>query len=464
MRTALLNWLVAKKTRGEFFLRIEDTDRARSTFAAESRILSGLAWIGITPDGPTWRQSRRLEVYRERVAELVQRGLAYPCFCSEDDLAAGREADAAAGRPPRYSGACRAVTPAEAQRRMQAGEEHTIRMAVPEDRGTITFHDLVKGPMEVDTSAFGDFVLQRSSGWPSYTLAVVVDDLAMRINLVLRGEDHLTNTARQILLYEAFEAAPPAFAHHGLLLDTDRKKLSKRGGAPSVHELEIKRILPHAVAHYLAALGGAVETTRPFLRFSEMTYAFDPDRMGGGGAVFDVAELANLNTEYLHKLPAADILRSIKPFPDLGPAWETLAWEERMRLLSVVQENLSTFGDLRMHLPPLIEEDLCYAGEALAQMMTPEAHALYMALGEALEEGLFAERAGSEGVAELKKRINAAGKKVGAKGKGLWHPLRLALTGKHTGPDMDRLLANIPYGWIRSRIATAEKIAKSSLC
>jgi glutamyl-tRNA synthetase/nondiscriminating glutamyl-tRNA synthetase len=221
-RTAVLNCLLARQSGGKFLLRLEDTDQERSTFAAEAGILWSLAWLGLTPDEPVRHQSLRLPLYRQAVDILLGRGLAYPCFCSESELEHEREQAAARNLPPRYSGRCADLSADERTDRLARGESHVIRFRGSCDTD-IRFTDLIKGEITVPGTAFGDFVLLRSNGWPSYNLAVVVDDMDMGVNLVLRGEDHLTNTARQILLYRAFERTAPAFAHHGLLVDPDGK-------------------------------------------------------------------------------------------------------------------------------------------------------------------------------------------------------------------------------------------------
>ena len=261
-RTALFNWLLARGHDGTFILRIEDTDAERSTKESEESILEDLRWLGLDwdegpdvggPCGP-YRQSERLHLYTSYANELLAGGHAYYCFCSPQKLEADRRAMLDEGRPPRYAGTCRPLSPEEARRRIDAGERAVVRFRVPE-HVDVTFQDLVRGEVTFNTDVIGDPVLVRSDGRPAYNFAVVVDDALMEMTHVIRGEDHISNTPRQVLLYRALGFGPPQFAHLSLVLGPDHTPLSKRHGATSVAEFRARGYLPEALTNYLALIG-----------------------------------------------------------------------------------------------------------------------------------------------------------------------------------------------------------------
>src|SRR5918993_549148 len=305
-RTALFNWLLARGQGATFILRIEDTDVERSTRESERAILEDLRWMGLDWDegvdaggdkGP-YRQSERLDLYRTHARELLARGDAYYCFCSAETLEADRQAALAAGRPPMYPGTCRAIPLTDARRRVEAGELAVIRFRVPEHR-EITFDDVVRGRVRFETDIIGDPVLVRSEGIPAYNFAVVVDDALMDITHVIRGEDHISNTPRQLLLYEAFGWSPPTFAHVSLVLGPDHSPLSKRHGATSVKEFRERGYLPEALTNYLALLGWSPGESEELLPLEEMARRFDLEDVGHSAGVFDVEKLAWMNRHYM---------------------------------------------------------------------------------------------------------------------------------------------------------------------
>ncbi len=261
-RTALFNWLLARNRGGTLILRIEDTDRERSTHQSELSILEDLRWLGLDWDeGPDaggaagpYRQSERLDLYRTHADRLLASGHAYRCFCSAAQLDSDRQTALAGGQPPRYIGRCRGLPPETVRARLEAREPAVVRFRVPEHRD-VTFADIVRGPVTVNTAVIGDPVLLRSDGHPAYNFAVVVDDGLMGVTMVVRGEDHIPNTPRQALLYEAFGWTPPQFAHLSLVLGPDHAPLSKRHGATSVIEFRSRGYLPEALVNYLALVG-----------------------------------------------------------------------------------------------------------------------------------------------------------------------------------------------------------------
>ncbi len=316
-RTALFNALLARGQGGAFVLRIEDTDMERSTRESERAIIEDLRWMGLDwsegvevggQHGP-YRQSERLHIYRAHAVELVALGHAYHCFCSEEQLEADRQAALKDGRPPKYAGRCRNIPRDEAHRRIENGEKAVIRFRVPENRDVV-FNDVVRGEVRFSTDVIGDPVLVRSDGVPAYNYAVVIDDAMMKVTHVIRGEDHISNTPRQILLYEAFGWKPPIFAHVSLVMGPDHSPLSKRHGATSVKEFRERGYLPEALTNYLALIGWSPGEGEELLPLEELAKRFRLEDVGHSAGVFDVEKLAWVNRHYL-KLAAPDRLATL---------------------------------------------------------------------------------------------------------------------------------------------------------
>ncbi len=320
-RTALFNWLMARGSGGAFILRIEDTDVVRSTRESEEAILQDLRWLGLQwdegpdvggPHGP-YRQSERLHLYRAYAEELLSSGRAYYCFCSEERLAAERQAAKASGQPTKYSGTCRAIPPADARSRFERGEPAAVRFRVPADR-EIVFQDQVRGPVAFHTSVIGDPVLVRSDGNPAYNFAVVVDDALMDVTHVVRGEDHISNTPRQLLVYEALGFTPPRFAHLALVMGPDHTPLSKRHGATSVAEFRGKGYLPEALVNYLALIGWSPGGDEELLPADELARRFSIEAVGHSAGVFDEEKLAWVDRHYLRIADPSHLARLAVPY------------------------------------------------------------------------------------------------------------------------------------------------------
>lgn len=456
VRTAILNQLLARQSGGKFLLRLEDTDQERSTFAAEAAILWSLSWLGLAPDEPVRHQSLRLSMYRQAVDSLLAQELAYPCFCSEAELERDRQQAAANNLPPRYSGRCTKLSPQERAERLERGETYAIRFRLPA-KAEVGFTDLIKGQVTVPAGAFGDFVLLRSNGWPSYNLAVVVDDADMGINLVLRGEDHLTNTARQILLYEALKLSAPAFAHHGLLVDTDGKKLSKRTGALSIPECMEMGLEPMAVVHYLASLSGALPTKNLYASLEEMARAFNPFALGRGNAVMNTEELKALSARVFR---AGELVTQVEALnaslPDTDP-WHKVDPEIRPQLLASLRENASNLHELRTLLPLFTDEETCFTPTALTELAA--SLPVLRALDQAMCSHDPTSRLHKEAINVV---LRQAGEQAAVKGRHLYHPVRLALTGSDCGPELTTLLTLLPAGLIRQRVQTVLSIFSHS--
>jgi len=321
----LFNWLLARGHRSEaasvFILRIEDTDVERSTRESEEAIVRDLQWLGLQWDeGPDvggsrgpYRQSERLHLYQSYAKELLSSDAAYYCFCSMQQLEAEREAAVAAGQPVHYSGTCRNLPPEEVAKRMASGEQPAIRFRVPE--GTdIVFSDLVRGEVRFQHDVIGDPVILRADGTPAYNFAVVVDDALMEVTHVIRGEDHLSNTPRQLLLYEALGFTPPQFAHLALVMGPDHSPLSKRHGATSVAEFRARGYLPEALVNYLALLGWSPGDDVELMSTDELARHFSLERVGHSPGVFDEGKLAWINRHYLKIADPARVALLSVPF------------------------------------------------------------------------------------------------------------------------------------------------------
>ncbi len=311
-RTALFNWLFARHFGGALILRIEDTDLERSTAEMVEGILRGMTWLGLDWDEGPFYQTQRMDLYRASAAKLVASGHAYYCFCTKEELERRRAAASAAGRPPRYEGTCRGISPDEAARRRAGGEPAAVRFAVPQS-GSTAFDDAVFGRVEFSNSELEDFVLLRSDGGPTYHLSVVADDVDMRITHVIRGADHISNTPKQVMLYQAMGASLPVFAHVPLILGPDKTRLSKRHGATSVMAYRDEGIVPEAFRNFLALLGWTPpQGSKEILGDSELIKLFGLEGISKSNAVFDRAKLEWFNTEYIRSYAADQLLPLIE--------------------------------------------------------------------------------------------------------------------------------------------------------
>jgi glutamyl-tRNA synthetase/nondiscriminating glutamyl-tRNA synthetase len=453
-RTALFNWLLARHEGGTFILRIEDTDVERSTKASEDAILEDLRWLGLDwsegveaggGKGP-YRQSERLDIYRRHAGELIASGGAYYCFCSPDLLEADRQAALQAGRPPMYSRRCRRVPAAEAARRVAGGEPAVIRLRVPAAR-EIVFEDLVRGRVRFDTAVIGDPVLVRSDGMPAYNFAVVVDDALMEISHVIRGEDHISNTPRQLLLYEAFGWTPPAFGHVSLVMGPDHSPLSKRHGATSVKEFRERGYLPEALANYLALLGWSPGDGEELLPIEELARRFTLDSVGRSASVFDVEKLAWVNRHYLRESPPSRLAALAVPYlRDAGwvsaPSPAARAYLERVLPLATgsvdrLEQVPSRLRFIFDYSPARALQDPALAAEVLS----PPGRAVVEAFARELAGGarLHDRDAFRAAAARVRER-------TGQKGRALFHPIRIALTGEGEGVELDLAVPAIETG------------------
>ncbi len=435
-RTAYFNWLFARQRGGAFVLRIEDTDVERSSEASESGVLDDLRWLGLEwdegpdqggPHGP-YRQSERLKHYREQAELLVARGAAYACFCTDVELEARREAARAAGRPPHYDGRCRQMSLAEREAMRKSGRPESVRFAV-ESRDWV-LSDLVRGEVRFPAGMVGDFVLLRSSGLPTYNFAAAVDDAAMKITHVIRAEEHLPNTPRQLMVYAALSETPPAFAHVPLILNRDRSKMSKRSGEAAVAVGDWRRAgyVADALLSYLALLGFHPGDDREILSRQDLLACFALDRVGKSGSVFDADKLRWVNAHYLHHASGADLMRWGAAF--LPEAARELPRERLERLLEAVRGNLATLDDLPRELEPFLARVQRVEPEAAPVLAEPRAREVCTALAGELDA--LADWSGEA----FKSAIQSVGGRLGLKGRELFQPVRVALTGRTHGPEL----------------------------
>jgi nondiscriminating glutamyl-tRNA synthetase len=452
-RTALFNWLLARGQGGTFMLRIEDTDAERSTRESEASVLRDLRWLGLEWDeGPDiggafgpYRQSERLHLYDSYSKELVSAGTAYYCFCSTAQLEAERREAVAAGRPALYPGTCRTVPREQARARMAAGERPAIRFRVPDGR-EVVFTDAVRGEVRFQTEVIGDPVIVRGDGTPAYNFAVVVDDALMEVTHVIRGEDHISNTPRQILLYEALGFAPPTFAHLSLVMGPDHAPLSKRHGATSVDEFRAKGYLPEALINYLALIGWSPGGNDELLPVDELVRRFSLDAVGHSAGVFDEEKLAWVNRHYLK---VADPVRlaelSVPYFVDAGVEMrpDSRGLEFLASAMPIASGSVDRLAQVPARLAFLFDYDATRAlvdRQALEEMQAGPARAVIAALAEELAAAPRLDRA------KFREAANRVKARTSLKGKALFHPIRVALTGRAEGPELDLAVPAIDRG------------------
>lgn len=450
-RTALYNWLFARQHQGTFVLRIEDTDRERSTELFKSNLLRDLKWLAIDwdegpekhgPYGP-YQQSQRLDIYHQYLQDLKDLELVYPCYCTEDELSEERQNLLARKMMPRYMGRCRALNPEQRTQLEAEGRKPAYRFKVR--KGEILFADHIRGPMRFDGETIGDFIVMRSNGLPAYNFAVVIDDHLMKISHVIRGEDHLSNTASQLLLYEALKFKPPEYYHHSLILGLDHAKLSKRHGAVSVGEFRNKGYLAEAVVNYLSLLGSSLGEGREICPVETIIQSFSMEKVGKSGASFDEDKLKWMNATYLHSYnieKLRKIMRSTIPENGL----EDLADEKLDQYITLIRPNIETINEVSNYLGIMSDKAFNITEEArqiLGEKKNVEMLDVFYHLLDAIPE--YSET-------WLKETLRELSKITGVKGKELYMPIRAAITGMTKGPELDELFRFMGKDAIRQRI------------
>lgn len=436
-RTAVLNWLFAKKHDGTFVLRIEDTDIERSTRESETKILEILKWLGLDWDeGPDtngefapYRQSERLDIYQKYAKKLVDSGKAFYCYCTQEELDAEREKAVKEGRDATYSGRCYHLTEEEKKAFEADGRKPTIRFRVPKDE-TVGFDDIVKGSLKFDSNVISDFVILRSEGIPTYNFAVVIDDYLMEISHVIRGDDHVSNTPKQVLLYEALDAELPAFAHIPMILGSDRTRLSKRHGATSVEQYRDMGFLPEAMINFLSLLGWSSPSGEELLSIDRLIDEIELERINKSAAIFDVEKFKWMNGQYIR---SADIDRLTElAIPYLNDAgYPTDDYEITKQVVDATRKYLDHISQITDHVEVFFGEEVKFENDEAEELASKEeSKQVYQAFLEELENY---EELDGEAFKSIMKSIK---KKTGAKGKNLWMPVRVGLTGEMHGPDL----------------------------
>lgn len=448
-RTALFSWLAARASGGRFVLRIEDTDAGRSQDALLERQLDELRWLGVTwdegpdvggPHGP-YRQSERATIYAAALARLEAAGQTYPCFCSPEELQLSRKAQLSAGRPPRYARTCLKLTPEDVRSRIAAGHSPAIRFRVPDHR-VVEFHDRIHGPQRFQSDDIGDFVIRRNDGSVSFFLGNAIDDSAMGITLVLRGDDHLANTPRQLLLLEALGMRAPEYGHLPLVLAPNGSPLSKREGASSITDLRAQGFLPAAIGNYLLRLGHAAGHDG-WLGPDQLAAHFDLSRTSHSAARFDEAQLRHWQREAVMHSTDAEIGQWLGAHLDALPAGI-----ERSAFVGVVRGNVLLPADVDQLVAIVSNDTVPVSDEAVVQIK--EAGAGFFSSAAAA----FAPHA-----ADFKGWTRAIAEATGRKGARLFMPLRSALTGATHGPELAPLVGLMGADRVGRRLKRAQAMA-----
>ncbi len=445
-RTAIFNYLFARHHGGEFIIRIEDTDLKRNIAGGEQSQLTYLKWLGVDWDesvdkvgeyGP-YRQTERLDIYNAHTAKLLENKQAYLCYCTEEELEREREEQSARGETPKYSGRCRHLTDAERERFAAEGRVPSVRFTVPAGR-TYAWNDTVKNDISFSSDDFGDFVIVKKDGIPTYNYAVAVDDHLMAISHVLRGEDHITNTPRQLMIYEAFGWTPPEFGHMTLIVNDQRKKLSKRDESiiQFIEQYDKLGFLPEALFNFITLLGWSPEGEQEIYGREELIGIFNANRLSKSPAVFDTAKLNWINQHYMKQATPEKVFELCLPHLQSAgrvsaePNEQELAWATT--LVNLFRDHLR-YGAEIVALSDLFFADVPDPDDEASAVMGESAVPSVLAAFRAQVEA-----AGEEGftVENMKALIKAVQTETGVKGKGLFMPIRIALTGQMHGPDLN---------------------------
>ena len=468
-RTALFNWLYAKKTGGKFILRVEDTDTARSTRESERSMLADLNWLGLDYDeGPEkggefgpYRQSERGAIYQTLARRLMKSGHVYKCFCTDEELEQMRAEQEAKKLPPKYMGKWKTASEEEVKAMEATGAPYTYRFRVPEGE-RIEIDDLIRGKVGWDTDTLGDFVILRSNGIPVYNFCVAVDDATMGITHVLRAEEHLPNTLRQALVYDALEFKRPIFGHMSLILAPDRSKLSKRHGATSVGQFKEQGYLQKTMVNFLALLGWNDGTEKEIYEVDELAPLFEIERINKSPAVFDTVKLNWMNGQHIKMLPESEQNEMLgAAMENSGVMSATASDEAKKMAISLVKESIELTEDVSAKVKEILEYPLQEEMKTNGQMqkvIDDDFQPIVDAIVTAYESGELQEYVKNK---EVKKFINATGKALERKGKRLFMPFRIALTGRTAGPEVGDalvLLGMLKDGDCASAVLLDERI------
>jgi glutamyl-tRNA synthetase len=463
-RTALFNWLYARHNNGTFVLRIEDTDAERSSWDMVAGIVDGLKWLGLDWDeGPDiggphapYFQSERLDRYRSMAERLVTDGRAYYCYCSPALIQQKRQAAEAAGGGWKYDRTCAALSPQRIAELEAEGASRAIRFKVPD--GKTSFDDLVRGTIEFDNANIEDFVVLRSDRHPTYHLSVVVDDIDMDMTHIVRGDDHISNTPKQVLLYRAFDRPVPRFAHVPLILGPDKKRLSKRHGATSVMEYQRLGYLPEAMVNFLALLGWSPGTDQELFQREELIAAFALEGISGGNAVFNPEKLDWFNQQYIMKLPTEELARLVQPFFMSAGVWrDAFDGAERgwfLRVLDLLKPRVKRLTQFVEDSRPFLEDSISFDPAAVRKSlnvpgMRPHLGALAsrFAVAQPFDQ------------ARLESALRTVADERGVNAAALIHATRVAVTGRSAGPGLFEVLELLGQERTTRRLGRASLLA-----
>lgn len=467
-RSALFNWLLARREGGTFLLRIEDTDLVRSTRESEENIKAALKWLGMDWDegidvggdnGP-YRQTERLDIYKEVTDRLIAEGKAYYCYCTEEELEAERQAQLARGETPKYNGHCRHLTEEQRAAYEAEGRKPTVRLRVPLNE-TVAFDDMVRGHVSFESNGIGDFVIVKSDGIPVYNYAVVIDDHTMEVTHVIRAEEHLSNTPRQIVIYNALGWEVPTFGHISLIMGKDGKKMSKRHGATSVEQYKNLGYLPEAINNFLALMGWAPEGEQELFTTEELIKNFSMDRVAKNPAVFDIDKLNWINFNYMKKLTDEELYTLCLPsLQEAGyaSAQPDEAEKARLTMLCVCLKDHISYGaqikeEAAMFFTDSISIDEEHRDDikaVLAEESCPTVLAAFSDKLKAMDE-VTPER--------VKAAIKAIMKETKLKGKFVFMPIRVAITGQMHGPDLNYIVPLLGRDTVLASLASVDTLA-----
>ncbi|MCM3006802.1 glutamate--tRNA ligase [Priestia koreensis] len=458
-RTALFNYLFARNQNGKFIIRIEDTDQKRNIEGGEQSQLQYLKWLGIEWDesidvggeyGP-YRQSERNHIYAKYTEELLEKGLAYKCYCTEEELEKEREEQSANGQMPRYSEKCRNLTTEEQEKLASEGRQPSIRFRVPKGQ-VIKFNDIVKDEVSFESDGIGDFVIVKKDGTPTYNYAVAIDDHLMKMTHVLRGDDHISNTPKQIMIYEALGWEPPIFGHMTLIVNESRRKLSKRDESiiQFIEQYKDLGYLPEAIFNFITMLGWSPVGEDELFSKEEFIKIFDPERLSKSPALFDTQKLVWMNNQYMKKLDLDKVVElSLPHLVKAGKIEENLDEEQQAwvrDLIALYQEQMSYGAEIVELTDMFFKKEIEYNHEArqvLDEEQVPEVLAGFANEVEAMEEFT---------ADNIKAAIKAVQKSTGHKGKKLFMPIRVATTGETHGPELPQSIALLGKDTVLARL------------
>lgn len=459
-RSALFNWLLARKTKGKLILRVEDTDLERSTKESEENIKNALRWLGLDwdegvdvggPYGP-YRQTERLATYEQYTKRLLESGQAYYCYCSDEELETERQSLLAKGEMPRYMGKCRHLTEQQKNEFIKQGRKPTVRFKVPQDK-QIVVDDLVRGEVSFDSNGIGDFVIVKSDGIPTYNYAVVIDDALMKISHVIRAEEHLSNTPRQILVYEALGFTVPRFGHISLILGKDRTKMSKRHGATSVDQYRQLGYLPEALVNFLALLGWSPVGEQEMFSLEELMTEFSTDRLAKNPAVFDIDKLNWINAHYIRQISPDRLLELAVPhLQQAGYIDAEISDVQREWLIKVllsIQEHISYAAQVVDHAAVYFNDEIVFENQEAKDVL---ADPTVMPVLESFKKKLTElEVLDAQSIQGLLKSII---KELKVNGKKVYMPIRVAITGNTHGPELTNIIPLVGKERVLARLAT----------